>query len=86
VWKHTCDTYRRLYALQHNATLEERRATACHAAYAASANTASISSLEDIQNYPKDSPDFQAAVATQGQNNRTHSALEEVARVWLSLL
>jgi hypothetical protein len=48
VWKLTCDTYHHLSARRHNATLGEYRATACHAAYAARANAASISPLEDI--------------------------------------
>jgi hypothetical protein len=73
-WKLTCDTYRHLSARRHNATLEEYRAMACEAAYAASANTASISSLEDIQNYPKDSPNFKAAIVTMRQSNLTHNA------------
>jgi hypothetical protein len=69
---------------RHNAALEEYRATACHPAYAACANTASISALEDIQNYPKDSREFKAAIVTMRQSTHTHSALEEAARVRIS--
>jgi hypothetical protein len=43
-----------------------------------------MSALEDIQNYPKDSPEFKAAVVTMRQSNHTHSALEETARVRIS--
>jgi hypothetical protein len=53
-------------------------------AYAACVNTASISSLEEIQNYPKNSPEFKAAVATLRQSNHIHIALEEAARVRIS--
>jgi hypothetical protein len=84
IWKPTCDTYRHISSRRHNATLEEHRATACHAAHAVCANTASISALEDIRNYPKDSPEFAAAVITLRQSNHTHSALEEAARVRVS--
>jgi hypothetical protein len=62
ILKLTCDTYRHLSARRHNATLEEYRATAYHAAYAACAYKTSISAQEYIQNYPKDSPEFHAAV------------------------
>jgi hypothetical protein len=81
---HATPTANSLSARRHNATLEEYRATACHAAYAACANTTNISSLEDIQNYPKDSKKFQAAVVTMRQSNHTHNALEEVTRVRVS--
>jgi hypothetical protein len=40
--------------------------------------------MEDIQIYPKDSPEFKAAVVTLRQSNYTHSALEEAARVRIS--
>jgi hypothetical protein len=79
-----CVTYRYLSARRHNATLEEYRATACHAAYAACANAAIISTLEDIQNYPEESLEFQAAVVTMRQSIHTHSALEKAAPVRLS--
>jgi hypothetical protein len=61
--------------------LEEYRTTAFHAACA---NTASISALDDIKKYPKDSPEFKVAVVTMRQSNHTHSALEEAARVRVS--
>jgi hypothetical protein len=37
--------------------------------------------MEDIRNYPRDSPEFKAAVVTLRQSNHTQSALEEAARV-----
>jgi hypothetical protein len=40
--------------------------------------------MEDIQNYPKDSKEFKAAIVTMRQGNHTHSALEEAARVRIS--
>jgi hypothetical protein len=40
--------------------------------------------MEDIQNYPKDSPEFKAAIVTMCQSNHTHSALEGAARVRVS--
>jgi hypothetical protein len=43
-----------------------------------------MSALEDIRNYPNDSPKFKAAIVTLRQSNRTQSALEEVARVRVS--
>jgi hypothetical protein len=55
IWKLTCDTDHHLSARRHNATVEEYRATACHAEYAACAITASISAMEDTQNYHKHS-------------------------------
>jgi hypothetical protein len=71
-------------ARRHNATFKEYRVMACHVAYAACANTASISVLENIHNYPKDSPVFKAPVVTMRQSNPTHSTLEETARVLVS--
>jgi hypothetical protein len=62
LWNDTCDTYCHRSARRHNATLEKYRATTCHTAYAACANTASISALEDIQTYPKDSSELKVAV------------------------
>jgi hypothetical protein len=82
--KLTCDTYRHLSARRHNATLEKHRATACHDAYAACANTASIFAMDDIHNYPKDSPEFKASIVTMRQSLHTHSALEEAVRVRVS--
>jgi hypothetical protein len=43
-----------------------------------------MSALEDIQNYPKNSPKFKTAVVTMRQSNHTHNALEEAARVRVS--
>jgi hypothetical protein len=83
ILKLTCDTYRHLSARRHNATLEYR-ATVWHVAYAACANTAIISALEDIQIYPKDSPEFKAAIVTMRQGNHTHNALKQTAREWIS--
>jgi hypothetical protein len=40
--------------------------------------------MEDIQNYPKNSPEFKAAVVTLRQSNHTNNALEEAARVRIS--
>jgi hypothetical protein len=40
--------------------------------------------MEDIQNYPKDSPEYKAAVITVRQSNHTHYALGEAARVRIS--
>jgi hypothetical protein len=58
---------------------------ASHAAYAACANTASISSLEEIQKYfNKDSPEFKAAAVTLRQSNHTHVLLEEAATMRVS--
>jgi hypothetical protein len=76
-WKLTCDTYRHLSARRHNATV-------CHIAYAACTYTASISELEDVQNYSKDSPEYKATIVTMRQSNHTHSALDEGARVRIS--
>jgi hypothetical protein len=42
--------------------------------------------MENIQNYPKDSPEFKAAVVTMRQSNHTHMALEEVTRVRVSYI
>jgi hypothetical protein len=55
-----------------------------HAAYAAYANTASISTMIDIQNYPKDSPEIKAAIVTMRQSIHTHNALKDSARVRVS--
>jgi hypothetical protein len=42
--------------------------------------------LEDIQNYPKDSQEFAAAIVSLRQRNHTHNALEKAARVRISHL
>jgi hypothetical protein len=39
--------------------------------------------MEDIQTYPKDTPEFKAAVVTMHQSNHSHNALQEAARVWV---
>jgi hypothetical protein len=40
--------------------------------------------MDDIQNYSKDSHEFQAAIVTIRQSNHTHSVLEEAVRVRIS--
>jgi hypothetical protein len=40
--------------------------------------------MEDIQNYPNDSPESKATIVTMRQSHHTHSALEEAARVRVS--
>jgi hypothetical protein len=40
--------------------------------------------MEDILNYPKDSPEVKAAIVTMRQSKHTHSALEEAALVRIS--
>jgi hypothetical protein len=40
--------------------------------------------MEDIQNYPKDSKELKAAIATMRQSNYTRTALEEAGRVRIS--
>jgi hypothetical protein len=57
---------------------------ACHIAYATFANTASISCLEETQNYPKDTPEFKGVAVTLRQSNHTHISLEAAATMRVS--